>query len=42
MDLTAVTMCMDSNIPIIVLQLSKPGNLASAVRGEKIGTIVTR
>lgn len=41
MDLTAVSMCMENKLPIIVFQLSKSGSLAAAVRGESIGTMVT-
>jgi uridylate kinase len=40
MDLAAVAMCMESRIPIVVFQLSKPGNLRRAIRGEKVGTII--
>ena len=41
MDLTAVSMCMENRIPIIVLQLFKSGNLAAAVSGEDVGTLVS-
>jgi len=41
MDLTAIAMCMESRIPIIVFQMSMVGNLLRAVRGENVGTIVT-
>jgi uridylate kinase len=41
MDATAISMCMESKMPILVFRLSDKGNLAAAVRGEKIGTIVT-
>ncbi len=41
MDLTAVSMCMEGGVPVVVFQLSKPGNLAAAVRGEAVGTLVT-
>ena len=41
MDLTAVSMCMENKLPIIVFQLSKSGSLAAAVRGEGVGTMVT-
>jgi uridylate kinase len=41
MDLTAVSMCMENNIPMMVLQVSKPGNLAAALAGESVGTLVT-
>mgnify|MGYP003292876900 CR=1 FL=1 len=40
MDSTAITLCMDNNIPIIVFDINKKGNLLKAARGEKIGTIV--
>lgn len=41
MDATAVSMCMDNNLPIVVFNLTKEGNIKRAVLGEKIGTIVT-
>ena len=40
MDATAVSMCMDNNLPIIVFNLLKPGNIKRAVLGEPVGTIV--
>jgi uridylate kinase len=40
MDSTAITMCMDNDIPIRVFNLAEPGNIAGAVRGESIGTRV--
>jgi uridylate kinase len=40
MDSTAISMCMENNLPIIVFNLLKPGNIKKAVYGEKIGTIV--
>ncbi|MDX2344463.1 MAG: UMP kinase [Acidimicrobiia bacterium] len=40
MDSTAITMCMENDIPIRVFNLAKPGNIASAVRGDAIGTRV--
>jgi len=40
MDTTAITMCMENDIPIRVFNLAKPGNIAAAVRGEAIGTRV--
>lgn len=42
MDSTATSLCMDNNIPIIVFDLTKQGNIRKAVLGEKIGTIVKR
>jgi uridylate kinase len=41
MDSTAITLCMDNNIPIVVFKMSEAGNLKKAVSGEKIGTIVS-
>lgn len=40
MDLTATTMCMENNLPIIVFDMDTPGNLLKVVKGEKIGTLV--
>ncbi len=40
MDTTAVTMCMDHKLPIIVFSLLHPGNILRAVAGEPIGTRV--
>ena len=41
MDSTAFSMCMDNNIPIIVFDMNKPGNIRKAVMGEEIGTLVS-
>jgi len=40
MDATAVSLCRENNLPIIVFNLTKPGNIKRVVLGEKIGTIV--
>ena len=40
MDTTATSLCMDNNIPIIVFDINKDGNLLKVVEGEKIGTTV--
>ena len=40
MDTTAVTMCMDHKLPIVVFRLLEPGNIRRAVEGESIGTRV--
>src|SRR5215469_3265887 len=40
MDSTAISMCMDNSLPIIVFNLRKPGNIKKAVTGEAIGTLV--
>jgi uridylate kinase len=41
MDATAVSLCMDNNLPIVVFDLSVPGNIARVVCGETIGTVVS-
>ncbi len=40
MDATAVSLCMSSNVPIIVFNLHRPGNIKRAVCGEAVGTQV--
>ena len=40
MDSTAISLSMDNKLPIITFNLTKPGNIARVVAGEKIGTIV--
>jgi uridylate kinase len=40
MDSTAISLCMDNRMPIIVFNLKKKGNVARVVLGEKIGTLV--
>lgn len=40
MDATAISMCMDNNLPIVVFDLTKVGNIKRVVCGEKIGTTV--
>ena len=40
MDPTAITQCMEHNMPIVVFNYKKEGNIQRAVRGERIGTIV--
>ena len=40
MDSTAITMCMENDLPIRVFNITVPGNIARAVRGEPIGTLV--
>jgi len=41
MDATAVSLCMDNKLPIIVFNLNKEGNIKRVVRGEKVGTVVS-
>lgn len=40
MDSTAISLCMDNHIPIVVFNIDKPGNILRAASGEKIGTLV--
>jgi len=40
MDSTASTLCMDNDIPLIVFNICKEGNIRRAVMGEQIGTVV--
>jgi uridylate kinase len=40
MDMTAFTLCMENDLPIVVFDMNKPGNLLRVVTGEKVGTIV--
>ena len=40
MDITAVTMCKEHGVPIHVFDMTAPGNIVKAVRGDRIGTIV--
>ena len=40
MDMTAFTLCEENNLPIIVFDMNKPGNLLKLVQGEGVGTLV--
>jgi uridylate kinase len=40
MDTTAISLCMDNNLPIIVFDVKEPGNMKRVVCGDKIGTMV--
>jgi|TARA_B110000914_G_scaffold49676_1_gene42454 uridylate kinase len=40
MDMTAFTLCHENNVPIVVFDMNKAGNLLKVAKGEKIGTIV--
>ena len=42
MDLTALTMCMEHDLPVCVFDYKTPGNIRRVVAGERIGTLVTR
>jgi uridylate kinase len=40
MDTTAVTMSKEHGVPIVVFDMTTPGNIVKAVNGEKIGTVI--
>ena len=41
MDATAISLCMDNKLPIVVFNLRQPGNIRKVVLGEPIGTTVS-
>lgn len=41
MDLTAITLCQENNLPIVVFDMNKSGNLKSLLNGNKVGTLVS-
>ena len=42
MDSTAISMCMDNNVDLVVFNMNEPGNIVKAVKGEVNGTLVTK
>ena len=40
MDLTALTMCMERNLPVMVFKFKEAGNIERVVGGERIGTLI--
>lgn len=41
MDATAISLCKDNNLPMIIFNLNKPGNIKRVVTGEKIGSLIS-
>ncbi|MES2391809.1 MAG: UMP kinase, partial [Acidobacteriota bacterium] len=41
MDTTAVSLCKDNNLPMIIFSMREKGNIARVVQGEKLGSLVT-
>jgi uridylate kinase len=40
MDQTAITLCKENKLPLVVLNIHRPGSVAQALRGERVGTLV--
>jgi len=40
MDMTSFTMCKENNMPVIVFDMNREGELSRVLRGEKVGTII--
>jgi uridylate kinase len=41
LDATAVSLCMENDLPIIVFDLNHPDNITRVARGESVGTLIT-
>jgi uridylate kinase len=41
MDATALSLCLENKLPIIVFDMTAPGNLERAVAGEAVGTLIS-
>jgi len=41
MDSTAISLCMDNKMPIIIFDMNVPGNIRRVVMGDKVGSLVT-
>jgi uridylate kinase len=42
LDSTAISLCLENNLPIVVFDITKPGNIKGVILGNKIGTFVTK
>jgi len=42
MDTTAITFCMDNNIPLVVFSMIKKGNIMRVINGEPVGTVISK
>ncbi|XP_052205341.1 uridylate kinase PUMPKIN, chloroplastic isoform X2 [Diospyros lotus] len=40
MDMTAITLCQENKIPVVVFNLNKAGNISKAILGERVGTLI--
>jgi uridylate kinase len=41
MDSTAITLCMENNLPVVVFDMFTEGNIARVIKGEDLGTRIT-
>jgi len=41
MDHSAISLCRDNNIPIVVLNIFEKGNIVKSLRGERVGTLIS-
>jgi uridylate kinase len=41
MDATAISLCRDNNLPIVIFNLNKHGNIRRVITGEKVGSLVS-
>ena len=41
LDSTALSLCMDNSLPIVVFDIFKPGNLKAILSGKQVGTLIT-
>lgn len=41
MDLTAVSLCKDNNLPMVIFNMNEPGNIRRVILGERVGSLVT-
>ncbi len=41
MDLTAITLCRENNIPVVIFNLNRRGNIRRVVLGERVGSLVS-
>jgi uridylate kinase len=41
MDTTAISLCMDNKLPIVVFDLTRPGNIRRILLGERVGSVVS-
>jgi uridylate kinase len=41
MDHTAISLCKDNDLPVVVLNIQKPGAVVAAARGKRVGTLIS-